>query len=69
MRWRSTQVMAQKLSQLKGERNPAARGSGGLELFIANLFGHEHFRVDRENLSSNGRQVDLFLTRASCGCS
>jgi hypothetical protein len=62
MHWRSTQVLAQKFSQLKGERNAAARGSG-LELFIADLFGHEHFRVDRENLSSNGRQVDLFLTR------
>jgi hypothetical protein len=62
MHWRSSQVLAQKLSQLRGERNAAIRGSG-LELFIADLFGHEHFRVDRENLSSNGRQVDLFLTR------
>lgn len=62
MHWRSSQVLAQKISQLKSERKAATRGSG-LEMVIADLFGHEHFRVDRENLSSNGRQVDLFLTR------
>lgn len=62
MHWRSSQVLAQKLTRLNEDRNAATRGAG-LELLIADLFGHEHFRVERENLSSNGRQVDLFLTR------
>jgi hypothetical protein len=62
MHWRSSQILAQKLARLNEDRNAATRGAG-LELLVADLFGHEHFRVERENLSSNGRQVDLFLTR------
>ena len=62
MHWRTSQVLAQKLAALRDEQSANGRGKL-LELFIADLFGQEHFRVDRENLSSNGRQVDLFLQR------
>lgn len=53
--------MAEKFEALKAEPNAGTRGAG-LELFLAELFGREHYRVDKDFVAA-GRQVDLFVMR------
>lgn len=53
--------MAQKFEALRADPDSASRGLG-LEFFLAELFGREHFRVEKDFVA-DGRQVDLFVIR------
>lgn len=61
MPWRTNYQMGQKFEVLKADPNAASRGLG-LELFLAELFGREHFRVEPDFVA-HGRQIDLFVVR------
>lgn len=61
MHWRASLQTAEKFEALRAD--PAATSRGlGLELFLAELFGREHFRVEKD-LVADGRQIDLFVAR------
>lgn len=61
MHWRAYEQTAHKWEILRRNPNGAARGKA-FELFLAELFGHEHFRVTAD-FFADGRQVDLFVVR------
>lgn len=61
MRWRVGEQMAEKFEALRTDPDSASRGIG-LESLLAELFGREHFRVEKDFVA-DGRQVDLFVIR------
>ena len=61
MHWRTSLQTAEKFKALQADPEAMSRGLG-LELFLAELFGREHFRVQK-NFVADGRQIDLFVAR------
>lgn len=63
MHWRASLQTAEKFEALRADSKASSRGLG-LELFLAELFGREHFRVEK-NFVADGRQIDLFVARGN----
>lgn len=61
MSWRTSYLLAEKFEVLRAELDHAKRGAD-FEAFLGELFGREHFRVQRD-FDADGRQIDVFAIR------